>query len=98
MTKTGTLKHGLKVGETRHTEFEIREATTGDLFAAELQVDPKNGIAFSGQMLCQQLVRIGSYTGPFTIEVIGMLKPTDYDRLQSARLALEAEGEAEQLG
>ena len=97
-TKTGTLKHGLKVGDTAHKSFEIREATAGDLFAAESVASPDRPITFAAAMLCQQLVSIGTFEGPFTLEVIGKMKREDLNLMQEARLALDAEGEAEQPG
>lgn len=97
-TKTGTLKHGLKIGDAVHKSFEIREATAGDLFAAESQATPDRPITFAAAMLCQQLISIGTFTGPFTLGLIGKLKRDDLNLLQEARLALDAEGEAEQPG
>ena len=97
-TKIGTLKHGLKVGDNVHKSFELREATAGDLFAAENAASPDRPITFAAAMLCQQLVSIGTFEGPFTLELIGKMKRQDLNLLQEARLALDAEGEAEQPG
>lgn len=96
-TKIGALKHGLKVGDVAHKSFEIREATAGDLFTAETFAGTDRPIAFAAALLCQQLLSIGTFTGPFTLEVIGKLKRADLNLLQEARLALDEEGEAEQL-
>lgn len=96
-TKTGILKHGLKVGTEVHKSFEIREASAGDLFAAEVEVTPERQYSFAAAMLCQQLLSIGTFTGPFTLAVLGKLKRSDLSILQEARLALDEEGEAEQL-
>lgn len=96
-SKTGVLKHGLKVGTEVHKSFEIREASAGDLFAAETVAGVDRPIAFAAALLCQQLQSIGTFTGPFTIELIGKLKRSDLNILQEARLALDDEGEAEQL-
>lgn len=97
-TKTGNLKHGLKIGDAVHKSFEIREANAGDLFAAEAVATPDRPITFAAAMLCQQLVSIGTFTGPFTLGLIGKMKREDLNIMQEARLVLDAEGEGEQPG
>lgn len=97
-TKTGTLKHGLKVGDQVHKEFELREATTGDMFAAEAEADSSRPLSYRGALVCQQLVRIGTFTGPFTLNTIGKLKVADFNILIAAQRDLDAEGEGEQPG
>jgi phage FluMu protein gp41 len=97
-TKTGTLKHGLKVGEVVHKDFEMREAITGDMFAAEAEADSSRPVSYQGALICQQLVRIGTFTGPFTLSLLGKLKIADFNILASAQRDLDAEGEDEQPG
>lgn len=96
--RTGTLKHGLKIGDQVHKEFEIRAGTSADYFAAEAAADSSRTISFRASLLAQQLVRIGTFTGPFTLNTLGKLKPSDLNLMLDARDALEAEGEAEQHG
>lgn len=96
--KTGTFKHGLKVGENVHKEFELRQATAGDYFDAEADCDPNRPITFRSALAARQLVRVGSFEGPFTLAMIGRLTPGDLQRLMQAREELEREGESEQLG
>ncbi len=97
-TKIGTLKRGLKIGEVFHTEFELREMTTADMFAAEADAPIDKSFSYSGALLCRQLVRIGDFKGPFTLAVIGKLPPGDFARLRIAQRELDEEGEAEQPG
>ncbi len=94
--KIGTLKHGLKIGDVTHKSFEIREANTADLFAAEEIASSDKPITFNAALLCQQLVSIGEFTGPFTLGLLGKMKKADLFVMQEARSALDSEGEAEQ--
>lgn len=96
--RIGTLKHGLKVGDQVEKEFEIRAGTSADYFNAEASADSSKPISFRAALVAQQLVRIGSFQGPFTLTMLGKLKPSDLNTLMDARDALEAEGEAEQHG
>lgn len=101
-TRKGTLKYGLKVGDQVHKEFELRQATTGDYFDAEAVVGPQvatgGGIRMQAALITQQLVRIGKFEGPFTLELIGKLAPADFSALSAAREELELSGEGWQHG
>lgn len=90
----GTLKHGLKIGEQVHKDFELRELTTQDMFDAEQLADSSKPLTFNAALLCKQLVRIGTFTGPFTIAMIGRLKPADYAILQGKQTEADKLGEA----
>jgi phage FluMu protein gp41 len=96
---TGLLKRGLKVGDQVHKEFELREGTTADYFAAEAGgADSSQQITFQAALVAQQLVRIGTFEGPFTVRMLGNLHPQDMQMLTNARARLEVEGEDEQPG
>lgn len=97
-TKTGTLKRGLKIGEAVHKDFELRQCTAADYFAAEAQTAAVKDISYRAALVSQQLVRIGTHEGPFSLAVLGKLTPGDLMRLIDARDELEREGEAEQPG
>lgn len=97
-TKTGSLKHGLKVGDDVHKDFVLREGSAQDYFDAEAEADSNKPISYRAALVARQLVSIGSYKGPFTVRMLGKLKPVDLNKLMEARDALEAEGEAEQHG
>ncbi|WP_028008683.1 phage tail assembly protein [Solimonas flava] len=94
VTVKGTLKHGLKIGDVVHKEFELREATTGDMFDAEAEVTPNQPLGFSGALICRQLVRIGTFEGPFVLGMLRKMKPTDFALLRAAQLEAEKLGEA----
>lgn len=93
-TVKGTLPHGLKIDGVTHTDFEMREASVGDMFDAENDTDVTRPLAFNGQMMLRQLVRIGDFTGPFTIGMLRSLKTADYRALRGKQMELESEGEA----
>ncbi len=93
---TGTLKRGLKIGDAFHTEFEFStEITAGDYFAAEDDAGGRTSLRFDAALVARQLVRIGTFKGPFNAAMLGKLKPNDMAQLIRFREALEAEGNAE---
>jgi phage FluMu protein gp41 len=93
LVATGTLKRGLKIGTELHQEFALQEALTADLLAAELKAQTDTPLNFNTQVLVRQLVRIGSFTGPFTSELLAALRPFDFNRLRAAQNELEIVGE-----
>lgn len=98
LTRNGTLKHGLKVGDKVHKEFELRQCTAGDYFAAEAAADSSKSITFQAALIAQQLVRIGEFEGPFTLRMLATLHPSDLNAMVNARVELEAQGEDSQPG
>lgn len=98
LTRIGTLKRGLKIGDVVHKEFELRQCTSADYFAAEKNAEAGKDITFRAALCAQQLVRIGDFKGPFTLAMLGTLSPGDMSRLSTAREELEIEGEAQQPG
>lgn len=86
MTKTtnGTLIHGFEYQGELQTEFEMREVlNAGELFDAEIESEgAHNQLAFAGAVMARQLVRIGEFKGPFTLEQIRKLKPADFQLLR----------------
>lgn len=97
-TTTGTLKHGLAIGDTVHKEFELRQCTGADYFAAEDHADSSKQVTYNAALVAQQLVRIGTFTGPFTLGMLGKMHPGDLMAMTTARAKLEVQGEDEQSG
>lgn len=93
-TVKGTLKHGLKIGDEVLKDFELREAATADMFAAEAVAGVDTPLKFNGALMCEQMVRFGDIDGPISIEMIGKLKPADYSILRAAQMELDLLGEA----
>lgn len=100
LTKTGTLKKGLVLANLPEPQrdFELREATAQDLFDAEADADASRPMTFRAALIARQLVRIGTFEGPFTLAVLGRLSAGDMSRLIQAQRELDSEGEGEQPG
>lgn len=94
-TVTGTFVIGLSINGVTHKDFEMREASVGDMFDAESETDVSRPLAFNGQMMIRQLVRVGDFKGPFTIGMIRGLHPADYRTLRAKQMELDALGESE---
>ena len=93
---TGTLKRGLKIGDTVHKEYEFKEEIlAGDYFAAEDDAGQQGTLRFDAALVARQLKRIGSFEGPFNAAILGKLSTSDMNKLMRVREALEAEGNAE---
>ena len=89
----GPLRHGVTIEGTVHKSFELREATVEDLLDAESEADVTKPLAFNAQLLVRQLIRLGSYEGPFTINMIKRMKPVDWRILRAAQTEVDAMGE-----
>jgi phage FluMu protein gp41 len=98
-TATVTLAQGLTIGETVHREAEIREATAGDVLDAMAEAERvvivegnpellQSPARMALALLRRRVVRIGTFEGPFTPEIIKRLSAADLEALQheSARL------------
>lgn len=92
---TGTLKHGLKIGKEVHQIFVIREGTMEDAFAAEDIAPVEQTLKFDAALLCQRLVSIGTFPGPFTLTILGRLKAADFNHLRRAMAEVDRAGEPE---
>lgn len=86
------LVHGLTIAGVAHKQFEIRESNVADLFAADELASAAHLNRYDAAVLCQQLVRIGDYTGPFTLEILGKLKQVDFEILRAAMVEVELAG------
>jgi phage FluMu protein gp41 len=97
LTVKGALKVGLSINGELHKDFELREALAGDIFAAEDDATGDKPTTFRAAILARQLVHVGSYKGPFSIEMLGKLKGRDLSVLLTKQRELDALGEGEQL-
>lgn len=96
-----TLQKGLKVGEEIHKAAEIREATAGDFIEAteeseRLCLTPEGNYILIASptmvglnTLRRQIVRVGEYDGPLTLQELKMLSGTDIRKLQEMAEKLE---------
>ena len=92
------MQHGLQIGDVVHKDFELREPTTGDLLDAEADSDLSKPLGFGAALLARQLVKIGTFEGPFTIGMIRRLHRRDFGILMAAQRELDRQGESEQHG
>lgn len=97
-TITGTLQRGLTIAGQVHKDFELREALAEDLFAAEAEVSADKPLGFRNALLARQLVRLGTYTGPFTPAMLGKLSTADFGVLTAKQTELDTLGEDGQPG
>ncbi len=91
----GKLRHGMKIGGEVARDFVLREALTSDLLQAEQTVGSDKELNFSAAVLAIQLVKVGTFTGPFTLSMIAEMKVTDFSVLRTAQSELSALGEAD---
>lgn len=104
-TASGSLQHGLQIGETIHDTYEIREATAGDVIEAMEESEkvvlipggdrPEPALVLSPTMvglntLRRQIVSVGTYQGPLTLGELKRLHPSDLDLLQKEAERLES--------
>jgi phage FluMu protein gp41 len=97
-TVKGTFPIGMKLGETVHADFEVREALVEDMVEAEKDVPPTDLHAFNVQMLCRVVTRVGSFSGPFTPVMFRRLKRPDYHALVQAMMKADDLGKPVPLG
>lgn len=90
----GPLPNGITLLGKKHFDFEMREALTGDLLDAELEADVTKPLHFNAQLMVRQLVRIGDFQGPFTVNMLRDIRPASWRILRSAQQELDALGEA----
>lgn len=95
---TGTLRHGLTIAEAVQKEFVLREALAEDYFAAEGDASADRPTTYRAALLARQLVRIGTYEGPFTLSMLGKLRSADLSILLGKQRELDALGEDAQTG
>ena len=85
---SGSLPHGLEIGGKQSKAFELREYTVEDLLDAETEASVTQPLTFNAQLMIRQLVRVGDFKGPFTLNMIKRLKPADWRVLRAAQTEL----------
>jgi phage FluMu protein gp41 len=91
----GSLKHGLSLEGVVQKTFKMRDSTVDDLLSAEGEADVDKPLNFNSQLMARQLVSVGSFEGPFTMNMIRRLKKHDWRILRAAQTELDTQGEAE---
>ncbi|WP_421793404.1 hypothetical protein [Hydrocarboniphaga effusa] len=95
---SGELKRGLTIGPDTHKTFTVREGTAADLFNAEKAATAEKAVSYRAAVLCQQLVKVGSFEGPFTLSLLGKLSSGDLNRLHTAQDMVDTLGEVAPRG
>ena len=91
----GSLKIGFSISGVLHKDFSLREAIVDDLLSAEDEADVMKPLSFNAQLMVRQLVKVGTFEGPFTEGMIRRLKPADWRILRAAQTEIDNVGEAE---
>lgn len=96
LTLTISLLFGLCIADKKYTSVTLREADVGDMIDAESDVGPGTIVAFSTAMMARQITEVsgpdGTYSGPFTHDMLRRLKPADYRKLRDAQDQLDQMG------
>lgn len=83
-TFTGDFKKGMSVGKEIHMDFELRQMTTEDMLDAEMEASTATPMNFNVALIIRQLVRVGTYEGPFVASMVRKLDPKDFNLLSDA--------------
>lgn len=86
------------IAGVEHKDFELRESITDDIFKAEQKVSVDKTVTFDGALICCQLVRVGDYDGPMTLELLGTAKPDVFAALRAALTDVERDPEPKKPG
>lgn len=78
----GKFKKGMKIGKETHMDFELRQMTTEDMLDAEMEAPTSRPMNYNAALASLQLVRVGTYEGPFTLKMVRALHPLDYNELR----------------
>jgi hypothetical protein len=91
----GPLKVGIKIDGVVHKDFTMRGALLEDMLDAEKEASVDTPLNFNACLMTRQLVRVGSYTDPVTVGMLGRMKPVDWRILRAAQNEADALGEDE---
>lgn len=92
-TITKSLPVGMKIGDTVHKDFELREPLVDDMIEAEKDADPRQIHSFNVALLTRIITRVGTFTGQVTPNMLKQLKRADYNTMVNALLEVEDQGE-----
>ena len=90
---SGPLKVGIKIEGELHKTFQMREALLDDLLDTEQEVDVTKPLNFNAELMTRQLIKVGSFEGPFTVGILRRMKPADWRILRAAQTEIDLMGE-----
>ncbi len=94
LTVVKKLTFKWKVGSQEVTDIEVRPSTMTDICDVETEVSVTKPNAFNIQMACLQVVKAGTFTGPFTPAHFKALRPSQFGEIADAMREADALGEA----
>ncbi len=90
---TGKLKHGLKIGQDVHLDFEMRPHLAGDMFDAEGLASPySQPMTYNAALAGLKVVRLGTLQGALGMDELRKLHPDDI------RILVDKSEEVQQAG
>lgn len=89
------LKKPWKVGGQEATEIEVRPATMKDVCEAEQAASAFQPNSFNVQMACLQVVRAGTFAGPFVAGHFTGMRPAQFGVVAAALQEADRLGEDE---
>ena len=90
----GKMPSGMEISGVKHKDFVLREALVSDLMTAENNNESGGAVSYNANLACLTLESVGSYTGPFTENMVARLKARDWQALRVAMEALNYGGES----
>lgn len=96
LVANGKLKKGMKIGSEVHRDFVLREMNTGDMLDAEREAGTETPLNYNTQVLLRQLVKVGTFDGPFVVSMLRQLSAQDFNLLRDAQAELSLAGEVQQ--
>ena len=86
-----------------YTHFKLREATLDDMLDVELEIaqtgrGTHTPIAFNGEMMMRQMVKVynqdgGEFAGPFTMNMLKKFGPRNYSAIRAKQVEIDLLGE-----
>lgn len=93
LTVIKKLPNPISIGGQSSAEIEARPATMQDVIDAEKEASPMHPNAFTVALACRQIVRVGTFTGPFVAGHFHKLRPATFAQITGALQEADALGE-----
>lgn len=94
VTVTKPLKYGLKIGSETHKDVVVRDGNLADFFAAEKLASTDQTVTFEAALLIERIIRVGTFDGTLTMDIMGRLRPADFSVMRAAMKEAETLGES----
>lgn len=91
-TQIISLKTGFQFDGKYYTDVVVREASLGDMMAAENDAPAYNPISFKAALICRCIEKVEGIDTPITMSMMRELSPKDWHLLARGFDALEEVG------